>query len=170
MEVCGAVAGSQETDLPYFEQKLDLLAAQISPEEHLARLHRTVDLVGLPDLTSAARTGTFDIAKFLKARRSEECKQFRSWLRNLDDLDDDELRDQVASVRSRLGVSLHTPTGKTLRLALSTGVGLIPIVGPILGFAAGPLDSFVAEKLLPESGPVAFLTRHYPSMFESPKG
>ena len=61
-----------------------------------------------------------------------------------------------------------SPGGKLVRLAATTGIGLIPVVGPIAGAAAGAIDSFLVEKVLPRSGIVAFLTETYPSLFVSP--
>jgi hypothetical protein len=104
---------------------------------------------------------------FLEVRASQECIEFRSWLRNLDDFTDAELHRQVSSVRTKLGISAHSPSDKVIRLAITTGVGLVPVVGPLLGLAASSLDSFLADELLREDGPTAFLTRLYPSMFSA---
>ncbi len=52
-----------------------------------------------------------------------------------------------------------------LRFAAIAGIGLVPggaIPASILGFA----DSFIVEKLFPNSGIVSFLRIQYPSVFE----
>ena len=43
---------------------------------------------------------------------------------------------------------------------------LIPVAGPLVGAAWGALDSFLVHELLPESGPVAFLSGLYQSFFK----
>jgi hypothetical protein len=55
--------------------------------------------------------------------------------------------------------------GKFVRLATTTGIGLIPGVGLAAGIAASAIDSFLVDRVLPKSGVVAFLTETYPSLF-----
>ena len=53
-----------------------------------------------------------------------------------------------------------------MRVLASAGIGLIPIVGALAGLTAGFADSFIVDKLLPESGAVAFISQLYPPVFE----
>jgi hypothetical protein len=52
--------------------------------------------------------------------------------------------------------------GRSIRFVTSTAASTVPLVGSV----AGALDVFVLEKMLPESGPVTFLSRTYPSLFD----
>ncbi len=103
----------------------------------------------------------------LKVRDSAECKEFREWLSTLRDVTDDEIKHMVAGLRSRMAGMATSPLGKLVRFATTTGIGLIPGAGLIAGPAAGAIDSFLVEKVLPRSGVVAFLTETYPSLFVS---
>jgi hypothetical protein len=103
----------------------------------------------------------------MNAWQSKECSEFRTWLRNLDDFDEAELKDRLTGLKARLGNAAHTRSGKVLRLAATSGIGMVPVIGPIAGAAAGALDSFVLEELLPEAGPVEFLTKLYPFIFDT---
>jgi len=44
-------------------------------------------------------------------------------------------------------------------------VGIIPVTGQILGPALDALDTFLLEKVLPESGVLMFVNDLYPSIF-----
>jgi hypothetical protein len=61
---------------------------------------------------------------------------------------------------------LHSESGKAIRLAMTTAIGLIPIVGTIAGATAGLVDTFLVERVFPSSGVFAFLGKIYPSLFE----
>ena len=52
-----------------------------------------------------------------------------------------------------------------MRFPAVTGIGTVPVVGPALGFVAGALDTFLMKKLIPYSGPAAFVNQQYPSLF-----
>jgi hypothetical protein len=116
----------------------------------------------MPDFKSGQRV---NVDPLLKVRDSAECREFREWLPTLEDRTDAEIRDMVSSIRAKMASAASSSGGKLVRLAATTGIGLIPVVGPIAGVAAGAVDSFLIEKLLPKSGIVAFLSDTYPSLF-----
>jgi len=103
----------------------------------------------------------------LEIRESDECREFRNWLPEIGQASDEEIRDHVRSVRTKLGNTAASTQGKAVRLLATTGIGFLPVIGPIAGFVAGSLDTFLLEKLLPKSGPVAFLSKLFPSVFEN---
>jgi hypothetical protein len=166
MKVCSAVSGLQEAEYDFLWDKFEFLMREVRPEAQEERLQRVVEVNGLPDLAEGFASGRLNVDKFLEIRKSQECIEFKTWLRSLDDLTDDEVRDRVASLSARLGNMAHSALGKALRVATTTGVGAIPGLGLLLGGAASVLDAFLVDKLLREVGPVAFLTRLYPSMFD----
>ena len=62
-------------------------------------------------------------------------------------------------------VAIAVAAGQVMRFPAVTGIGTVPVVGPALGFVAGALDTFLLKKLIPYSGPGAFINRQYPSLF-----
>lgn len=85
---------------------------------------------------------------------------------NAENASDLEIKERVSSLRARLGNAVQTLPGKAIRLLATTGIGLIPPVGPVIGFLAGAVDTFLLEKMLPKSGVVVFLSNLYPSIFD----
>jgi hypothetical protein len=150
-----------EEDL-IMKHRLDFLADQIAPAAQERRLHRVVSIAGLPQL--GAGSG-LRIEKLLELRETKECSDFRTWLSGIDDVSDDEISARMASLREKIASATQGPSGKIVRLLVSAGVGLIPVVGPLAGLAAGLIDSFILERVLRESGPHAFLSHHYRSLF-----
>jgi hypothetical protein len=123
-----------------------------------------VTISGLPDFAAAKR---IDVEKLLKVRQSPECREFREWLSRLDKLSDEQIGEMVSGIREKIGSVLSTKTGKAMRFAFTTAVGMIPVIGLVAGPAAGVFDSFLLDRVFPSSGIVAFLTDTYPSLFES---
>ncbi|MGB7556860.1 MAG: hypothetical protein WBM04_21025, partial [Candidatus Korobacteraceae bacterium] len=98
---------------------------------------------------------------------SEECRDFRAWLSTAQDLSDIEIRKVTGGMKNQLSSLAGSTTGKTVRLAATTLIGLIPGAGLVLGPTAGAIDSFLLDRILPRSGIVAFLADIYPSLFVS---
>jgi len=57
--------------------------------------------------------------------------------------------------------------GRVIRFGAVSGVGALPVIGMVAGPILGAIDGFLLGRLLPDSGPAVFLSRLYPSMFES---
>jgi len=165
MESYRAVMGFIEDEIPVFEAKLSFLAVQLDPERQEERFDRVVTLAGMPDVSAEAARG-IDVERLLEVRSSEECREFRQWLRTLDATTDEEIAERFGSIRERVSSAVHSEAGKAVRFAATTGVGLIPVIGSIAGIVLGALDQFAMEKLMPEPGPIAFLGRSYPSVFD----
>lgn len=149
--------------------KLSFLLEQISPQVVEREATRVLSVAGVPVIASEASERPFDLVRLLEIRQTPECQAFRSWLQKTQDMSDDEIRQQVASLRARLGWLARTGQGKVLRLLVCTAAGLVSgagIAGIATGAVMGALDSFAVDRLLPHSAPVAFLTRIYPSIFD----
>jgi hypothetical protein len=165
MQSYSAITGFLEREAPLLFGKLSGVIAPLNPRVAEKQFERVLELADLPDFKQGQRV---DVQKLLKARDSAECREFREWLSTLDNASDAEIKEMVASMRSKMASLAASPCGKLVRLATTTGIGLIPVVGPITGAAAGAIDSFLIAKVLPRSGIVAFLTETYPSLFVSP--
>jgi branched-subunit amino acid ABC-type transport system permease component len=51
-----------------------------------------------------------------------------------------------------------------VRFSAVTGLGLIP-GAQVAALGLGALDSFVVDKVIPETGPTAFLSRLFPTIY-----
>ncbi|MGH9319192.1 MAG: hypothetical protein ACRD3V_04800, partial [Vicinamibacteria bacterium] len=165
MKFYGAVMGFVEDEVPVFERKLEFLTAPDDPDRQEARFDRVVTLAGMPDVSTQATTG-IDVDRLLELRTGEECVEFRHWVRTLDAASDAEIAERVNSIRERVAAAVHSDAGKAMRFAATNGAGLIPVIGPAAGAVIGALDQFVLEKVVPEPGPISFLGRSYPSIFQ----
>ncbi|HKI85417.1 MAG TPA: hypothetical protein VKA53_01605 [Thermoanaerobaculia bacterium] len=166
MELCSGVSGMEPDEAEFMSSKFEFLAREVDPKVQHERFDRLLTILDMPKLGDAFRDGTLNSSKFLKVRNSEECREFRQWLRELDEFGDEEIVERVTSLRARLGVRLQGGKARVARFILTSGIGMVPVVGQIAGVAASGLDTFLIGKLLPASGPAVFLNRSYPSLFE----
>jgi hypothetical protein len=166
MEALHVMSGFREHELPIFDSKLDFVARHVSPEAQVERFSRIVSLVGLPDPSYAVAQGEkFDIAKLLEVRESAECREFRTWLRSLDEKSDKEIKERVESFKAKVSEAMKSAPGRAVRFGVVTAAGLIPGAGLALGPGLGAIDNFVVDKILGDPGPAAFLSHEYMSLF-----
>jgi len=163
MEQYQALTGFQDGQLPLMEEKLGFLARQLDPDVQEERFERVVELLDLPEVDPDPEVRDVDMARLVEIIQGDEARQFRQWLRGIDTLDDEEVRDQIRRIREALAHAVHSTGGKAVRFLTTTGVG---VALPPAGVALGALDTFVADKILREDGPTAFLGRLYPSVFQ----
>jgi hypothetical protein len=57
---------------------------------------------------------------------------------------------RCCTIHDWVGNPIQSHSGKAIRLLTSTGIGSIPIVGPMAGILAGVVDSFFLETMLPK--------------------
>ena len=162
MAAYSAITGFSESEAPLLFGKLSGIIGPLNPDHIERQFGRVATIADFPDLKPAKR---IDVGRLLAARDSPELREFREWLCKLDGLSDAQVRDLIGGVKNRIGFLIRSSTGKALRLAATTALGL---AGPAAGVAAGALDTFLLERLFPSSGVFAFLTATYPSLFESP--
>ena len=162
-----ALSGAIDNDIPLFMTKFGALFTSMSAGSQEARLERVLIIKKLPPFGWHLPDRQFDIERFLAARSSKEVMQFRDWLRTIDTASDSQIEEQVNSIRSRLAPFIHSGTGKSIRILVSTGIGAMvdPARGPLVGLGLGLIDSFLLERIFPMSGPTLFLNRLYPSLF-----
>jgi hypothetical protein len=164
MQAYSAITGFLDREAPLLFGRLAGVMAPLNPDVAEGQFQRVIELADIPDFKPGQKV---DVERLLRARDSAECREFREWLSSAEDMSDSQIKEMVASVRSKIASLAGSTTGKVLRLATTTGVGFIPIVGPIAGAAAGAIDSFLVDRVLPKSGVVAFLSETYPSLFVS---
>ncbi len=163
MKTFDALTGFQSGDMPLLERKLKYLATQLDPDAHDARFDRVCEIAGLPDVSSDPHTHDVDLPLLLEVTMTPEAREFRGWLRGIDSFTDKELAEAFHPLKDALGAAVRSRAGKVVRLAATTGVGVLV---PPAGIGLGVLDTFLTEKVLPVPGPTAFLSRLYPSIFE----
>jgi len=166
MHAFRAVSGFRPDEVPIFGEKLRVVVDAADPEKHEARFDRVVELSGFPDIRDAVANGSLNISKLLKLRDSDELREFRRWLRAIDDEDDSEIEERMRSFRERVAEVASAPATGMLRFLGTTGVDATVFSG-LPG--ASMLDKFLIEKLLPDPGPVTFIGRHYASLFKLPR-
>jgi hypothetical protein len=165
MEAYSALSGFTDGDLPLVDEQLKFLL-RISPETKERQFRRVVQIAGFPDFASAISEKRVRVDRLLEIRESDECREFREWLPTIEGASDAEIKERISSLRARLGNAIQSQPGKAVRLLTTTGIGALPIIGPLAGFVAGVVDTFLLERMLPKSGVVAFLSHLYPSVFE----
>ena len=157
MKVHKSICIFREHDVAVLEDKLQYTWDHLNAGAQVRRFGRVLRLKNFPDFSEAAKAGAVDFARLLDARESDQCSAFRRWLRETDEITDEELQERTRTVREMLGDAARSVPGKLVRLAVTTGAGLVPVVGIATGAAASAVDSFLVEKLLPRSGAHAFL-------------
>lgn len=105
------------------------------------------------------------VHRLLSVREDPRMLEFRSWLRSADALSEEEIRQQVESIRERVREFSQSLAGRAIRFLLLTSVGLFPGVPPVAGFALSGADLFLTDKLIGRPGPASFVSSRYPSIF-----
>lgn len=164
IETYRAITGFRENEIALAREKLAFLVREVDPNAQEGRFERVISIAGLPDPETAE--GTVNVERLLKVRDTEEIREFRLWLRTLDGVSDEDIKERVDSVSARLSQAVHSSAGHTVRYLATTGIGFVPIVGPIAGIALSAADQFLVERLLPEPGPVSFIGSTYGSIFD----
>ncbi len=126
MQAYSAITGFLDTEAPLLFGKLSGLIAPLNPRAAEKQFERVIELSELPDFNGQK----VDVQKLLKARESAECREFREWLTGLNQHSDTEIKEMVASLRSRMASVAASSSGKLVRLAATTGIGLIPGARP----------------------------------------
>jgi len=166
MKSYSAISGFIDSESSLLRDKLGLVANELSPGAQEMRVERVLTIKGLPHFGAHEAKRYFNVDRFLEIRESEECRDFRNWLQRIDSATDQEIAEQINSLRQRIGDLAQTRTGKLTRFLVASVAGLLPHGGPAAGIAVGALDMFLLDKILPRSGPISFLNRQYPSIFK----
>ncbi|MGD0295297.1 MAG: hypothetical protein ABSB30_15735 [Terracidiphilus sp.] len=165
MQAYSALTGFLECEAALLFGKLAGIISPQNPTLAEEQFKRVIEVAEVPDFKPGQR---IDVEKLMKIRDSSECRDFRRWLSTAEDISDDEIRAQAGGMRNKLASLTGSSGGKVVRLAATTLIGNIPVAGLVLGPTAGAVDSFLVDRVLPQSGIFAFLTDMYPSLFSSP--
>ena len=165
MQAYSAITGFTESEAPLLFGRFAGIVSPSNPSAIEGQFVRVLSLAGLPDYVQDRR---IDVDRLLKVREDDECREFREWLAGSLEATDEQITEMVKGVRNKVGTLLHGAAGKLFKFAAITALSIIPgPTGLVLGATAGGLDTFLMDKVFPNSGIVAFLSRTYPSLFES---
>jgi hypothetical protein len=165
MRFFDALTGFREEEVPIFEASLDFLAEQLDPGTQEHRFDRVVTVAGLPSLADLPEGHRVDAVRLLELRDTDECRELRGWLRDVDSETDEEINSRFDSIRERLAAVTHSQPGEVLRFVMTNAAGAVPGVGLAAGPLASLADRAIVEKLIGKPGPVSFLSREYRSLF-----
>jgi hypothetical protein len=168
MRALDSLSGFRSNEVDVFGERLSFLGAQLDPDAQERRFTRVASIADVPNLDRLAPGQEISMKRLLKLRESEECKQFRTWLREADTQTDEEISAAFGSLRERLAEVTHSRTGGVVRFLLGGGIGAIPVAGLIAGPVEAIADKFIVEKLIGRPGPVSFLGRSYRTIFLDP--
>jgi len=114
------------------------------------------ELAGVPDVAEAVLQKQLDLLSLLDLRRTSSAEQFRAWFH------DNCAGDPVTTAKAYIDLLSHVPklqtrTAKILRFLITTGLGLIPVVGAALGTAASAVDAFAVDNISQRNSPKFFI-------------
>lgn len=117
---------------------------------------RVLHLNKIPDFKKEIQTGCLSMADIVRLRESSAFNNFAQWLRNNSENNNDIAQEFIELVKNPASSSLKW---KLVRLITTTGLGSIPIVGGIVGFGAGILDTFGVDKVIDRHEPTVFIEK-----------
>jgi hypothetical protein len=161
----GAITGFREREGTIFEQKLNFVAERIDPDRAVARLGRVVEVCGLPEIDPRPNVHDVDLCELIQIVQGNDVVEFRRWLMDADDMTDEEIRDELTSMRSRVGNAVGGTFGRVVRFLVTTGIGLVPGTAGMAGIEVDAIDTSLVDKAFPGSRPAAFLGNQYKSIF-----
>jgi hypothetical protein len=160
-----SVTAFNDADYRLMDGKLAFLAGVLDERDRVEQLRRVLTLAELPSLEDVDLR-SIDFGRFVSLRNHPDMTDFRRWLADGSDASDEEIRDRLLGVKARVADVLGGTAVRAARLAITSGVGLVPGIGTAVGGALSVLDEFVLERVLGDPGPLAFFVHRYGSLFE----
>jgi len=164
MKNYAAIGGFSLEELPVFQTKLSGLADAVFPGHTERRVTRVAKLIGLPQFDPEKIR--LNVSKLFRARESDDLRAFRDWLATSDGVPDDEVRQLLTGYRAVVSTFVRGGSVTMVRLVVE---GMAGWMHPVLGLALPALDTFIVEKLLPHSGPAAFVGKTFSSLYDKRK-
>ncbi len=163
MQEYNAISAFEQSEVSLLFGKLAGIVAPFNPEITQTSFLRVLEITDVPQMLEANRV---NVEKLIEVRKSNECREFRAWLASTDQISDSELKRLLAGFRARAASFVSSTSGKAVRFAVNTGLGLLPGYGTAMAFAEGAIDAFLLDRLLPSSGILTFLNKSVPSIFD----
>jgi|SRR5581483_742995 len=156
-----ALGGFTEREFEVTDAAFRFVVDEVGPDAQEERFRHIVSIAGLPE---PGPPESVNVEALIEARASLECREFRQWLRKTDGLGDREIRERVDGISEQVSGALRSTKGRVARFAFTSGIGFVPVVGPVANLVLGALDEFVLDDLLRDPGPVSFLSSSYGSI------
>lgn len=155
MRIVEAASGLTDAQAAITAKRADFLSRFMTESDRRPTFTRVLQAVNAPDIEQGVQ---LDVQALVKLRETDEAILFRDWIQGSHWMSEQETLDLVSGWNRRLGEVLDTGKAKAARWLVSTGAGLA--LGDVTGIGAGLLDSYLS-KLLPGTGPIAFVSRDY---------
>lgn len=162
MQAHEALCGVRDEDFHLLDSKLNFLMANLAPQQQEHGFGRVVELSGMPAIGHAVSEGRLSLSRLLEIRDTPEYREFRRWLRTTDKMSDQDIIEQLRSLRAKLSSLSHSAMEKGLIFLFNTAIG---VAHPVVGVTIGVLDTFILDRLLKKRGPAFFINKLYPSVF-----
>lgn len=114
------------------------------------------EIANIPDIGEGVLTKQIDIKSLLRIKQSREGEAFRKWFHAHCRDDAKTMAKEYIKLMEQIPKINSLPL-RILRFILTTGIGTIPHVGPLLGTVASITDSFFIDKWLHGSSPKFFI-------------
>jgi hypothetical protein len=103
------------------------------------------EIADIPDFGEAVLQKRIEFKEILKIKESKNGEEFRNWFHNNCNGDDKSIAKEYIKILQGTPKISSLPA-RILRFIVTSGVGFIPGIGPLLGPSIGLLDSFFIEK------------------------
>lgn len=160
MKNFNTISWFHDNDMPLLNEEIILATKQFNSVTQENRFLRILDIKGLPAFNNDSE---IDINKVLKLRASQECLEFRTWLKSIDNKTDKEITEAISSLFEKVSSVLRSGAGQFIRFIVSSSIG---ISHPIAGVGLGILDEFVIDNITKKSGPISFINNSLPKLYE----
>jgi hypothetical protein len=135
-----------------------VLKAKFESQENSVKNSLVVlkEIAEIPDFARSVLDKQISFKDLLNIKNSKNGEEFRTWFHNNCNGDDKIIAKEYIKMLEKTPKVASLPS-KILRYVVTTGIGFIPIVGPLLGASSGFIDSFFIEKWGPGHSPKFFI-------------
>lgn len=124
-------------------------------KDNIENLWNLLEVNDIPDLGKINFTENNYFNDFLKIVTDKKADSFRSWFHEKKHLNEKEIFKEYIGITNKTDWIKRLPS-KTVRFAITTGIGFIPKLGLILSPVVSCIDAFIIEKVLSGKSPKYF--------------
>ncbi|MCH2449237.1 MAG: hypothetical protein MK198_03745 [Gracilimonas sp.] len=162
-----SLIGFKNDEINFQKLNSQYLYNKFDPDNHLDRFNRVLTANDIPYLSEES-AHKINFKKLYKAINSKEIAQFRGWLWNIDNLEDDEIEEKVNSITKYLDKIYRVPiinkSFSVLQSFLASSLTGDPI-GVTGEVTDSVIEKYIFEKIKRKDH-FTFINDIYPSIFE----
>lgn len=162
MKEYGSIAWFSEEDAKLMDAEVNRVAFRHDSNIQERRLSRVIELTGLPRLSDISKLNTYTL---MKMRDSNECREFREWLKTSDAKSDKDIINETKRYSTAFANMFGTFRFRMARFAITSSIGSITTTNPFLGVGIGIADQFILDNLIKRNGPVWFINNELPKLY-----